>query len=979
MAKASETKTKANTPSSYTRNGNTVVATWTIRSVASTKWGQQYDYRILYPTGVWGAWGGWKDIGVTLTSVSFNFTSTTSISGVEVKTRYRGGNAQKQKFQWSDPTSSVYYIFVPKTPSLSVSKDSSNQTTFTWSTEVSDTDQYMFDTCYYRTYNGSSWTAWAACAASGSLSYTDASTGFYRYFQIYSHGRAGDSPIVTGQHYIGMPPRATWASSYASLTDKGSYYDMTLYASVTAGEDQVDEVSPEYYIGTPTATMQCPSGANFSDGVVRKFSTSGTYYLPITTGSVIDEDECLWARIQTKHDDYEQHSSVYLVRKGRLSAPEATFTMGSITASGFSVTINITDAVTNVPGAYIEVYLERQSRAGTYEKIGTIANGTSSATINSTINLTSEDGLSIHIRNVTADGHSMTSDYCSYTTTMPASPTLNSVTQDADTPDKVFVSWTQNWTRANGTIIAWTDDPDNWMSNDEPDKYEVTESASGWYIVGLETGKTWYFKVRSVLTETDSTTYTSWSNEISVDLSADPITPALYLSEKTITEDGMVTAYWAYASGDGTPQIAADIAEMSLTNNEWTAVGTVVGTGSAQHVDIYASQQGWTNGDTVYLSLRTRSGSGGQSEYSTPVRLVIAETPTVTISSTSLSAGNLTVLPLTATIATSSASELSLAIERADDYPMIQPDGTETAGKAGETIYVNTVRANLTNTFTIELADLIGRLDDGALYRLVATVTDEYGQTAEAVTEFRVNWSRQAWTPTATIVNDATNMIVRITPIAGEDYEDGDTCDIYRLSVDGAELVYKGAQFGTEYVDPYPAFGEFSGYRVVTVTSNGDYITEDNLFAMYDTGESADYEPMETKLLIIDFNNDRLELQYNIDFSNEFEKDFQETKYLGGSIKGDWNKTTSRTGSASSVTVPIIEEGLMRTIRRLASYSGICHVRTPDGSSYAANVNISDSWSHSTAGKIGQLSLNITRIDTVGFDGMTYEEWSSMQ
>lgn len=971
-------KTKSNTPPTYTRNGNVITASWVRQAQDFAIVGQQYDYRTMYG-GVWGAWGGWKDIAWNTTSIPFTFPSMDgSMQAIEVMTRIRGCNSNYSYYAWSDPTSSAYYTYPPAVPSLSVTKDSANQTTFSWSLEVDEAGQNPFYTCYYSTYSiTTGWSSWAPVGASGSLTYTDTATNFYRQFAIYSSGWGGNSAIAQALHYIGTPPAATWTSSPVSTSFRGSYYDMTYNINLAANEDQVDAMTPQYYIGKPTAAMACPSGVSWTDGTSRSFLASGPYALPITTTDIIDFDECLWARVKTEHDGLPAYSEEYRVLTGRLAAPTATFTMGSITTSGFSVTVNITDAGTSVPGAYVQVYLERASRGGMLERIGSIPNGTSSATISSPIDLTHETGLSIRICNVTADGHSMTSAFYSYTTSMPTAPTLNSVTADRKTPGKVFVSWTQNWAKANSTVIAWTDDPDNWMSNDAPDTYEVTESASGWYIVGLETGKTWHFRVRSVYTEDDSVTNTPWSNEKTVDLSSAPAIPVLYLSENTITEDGMVSAYWVYSTTDGTPQVAADIVQMTYANNRWSPVRTVTGVGSAQHVDIYAKNQGWQNGNKVYLSLRTRSGSGGQSDYSTPVPLVIAKKPTVSFSSTSLSNGRLTALPFSFTAATTSARELSIAIERMANYPMVRPDGTETAGAKGETIFVRTVRASLTNSFSINLADLIGSLDDGALYNLVATATDGYGQTAKAVTTFRVDWSRQAWVPEATIVTDQTNKIVRITPVATEDYAEGDTCDIYRLSIDGAELIYSGAQFGTEYVDPYPAFGEFSGYRIVTITANGDYITEDNSFADYDTAEQGGYTPIDSKDIVIDFSGSRVELPYNITLSNSWAKDFKRTVYLGGHTTGDHNKTVTRDLSASSLFTRKYDADGIQQMRELSRFSGTCHVRTPDGSSFAADVQVSEDMAYNSA--VADYSLTIQRVDPKGYEGMTYAEWSASQ
>ncbi|MEE1316000.1 MAG: hypothetical protein U0K35_02100 [Prevotella sp.] len=569
----------------------------------------------------------------------------------------------------------------------------------------------------------------------------------------------------------------------------------------------------------------------------------------------------------------------------------------------------------------------------------------------------------------------MTSDYDSWSTSMPTAPTLVSV-KPTNVAGKVFVTWTNTWRAAAGAEIAWTDDPDNWMSNEEPETYVINESASNWYITGLETGKTWYFRVRSTQVSEDATVNTTWSNEMPIDLSSAPATPALYLSEEAITEDGMLTAYWSFASTDGTAQVAAEIVEATYSNGAWSYGRTVGSTTNAQHIDIYAKEQaGWTNGTTKYLALHTRAGSGGMSDYSTPVKLAIAAKPTVSISSTSLSSGNLTALPLSVTVATTSAKKLSLAIERAHDYPFDRPDGTHTDGAEGETVYLETVSPSANNTFSVTLDSLMGRLDDGADYNLVATVRDAFGQTAEATTKFTVAWAHQAWAPTATFVTDETNYTASITPVAGSSYASGDTFDIYRMSIDGPELIYRGAEFGTTYVDPYPAFGSESGYKIVTITQYGDYIDANSAIADYDTTEldPNPYTQLDPGLLVIDFDGVRVELPYNITLSNSWQKDFQRTAYLGGSVTGDHNRTILRDASIGTVAARKLDPATVATMRALASYAGTCHVRTPEGSSFAADVQVSEDMAYNSG--TADYSLTIQKVDPEGYDGMTAAEW----
>ena len=1035
-------KTAHNTSPQISRDKNKFTAKWKLRAKNIE------EQKVRYSTYNGKKWSSWttKKISKKATSFSFHLDASKKITRIEVETQV---NAERHSASSWGASSSRYKVEKPPAPTLSVSNDSANKTTFTWSINSNDKNAHWYYRCYYRTKcdetpdSDDGWGAWTY-ASSGSYTYTDNNVGETRIFQIKAVGPGGTSAIRTERHIIGSSPVATWGDPAVSYTQGSSYYQMTYNVNLKGSSYAIDTITPQYLIDTPTSTMEPSSGASWTDGSDYNYSDKKEdYTLVVTTSALVGADECLWARVKTVHDEIESYSDAYRVITGELTAPSCTISMGTPTQSGFTVSITVDDAGTDVPGAYQEVYLEKASATGieNYIKIGTIANGTSSATISSSIDLTGETGYSIHVRNVTADGISMTSGYDSYQTTMPTAPTLNSVDQTT-TSGKVYLSWTNNWSDATGTIIAWTQDPDNWMSNDEPETYEISEIASHWFITGLETGTKWYFRIRSVKEENDSVTYSPWSADMSIDLAEAPAVPVLYLSDQTITEDGMVTAYWSYVSTDGTAQISASIVEATFSGGVWSFGDPIEATTTAQHIDIYAADKGWENGDVIYLALQTRSGSGGQSEYSTPVQLVIAAKPEVAITATSLQATDtvreffrgdgsttafecdynlsaaptatvdgtaatvsnysgatvtlasapadgaevvinyttadhdvLAVMPLTATVTTGNAQALEVKVERAAAYPMDRPDGKTTYGAVGETVYVDTIPAEASNSISIDLEDMLqgGRLDDGAWYRLVVTASDNYGQSASANILFMVHWTHQAWEPTAHFRMDFERYAAEILPIASANYAAGDTCDIYRLGFDAPELIYSGAQFGEKYVDPYPAFGPESGYNVVTVTGNGDYITENDEFAQYNTLEEGGYPQLDPGTIVIDFNQQRIELPYNIELQNAWQKDFQRTAYLGGHVTGDHNKAVLRDLNASTVLVRGDDAAVAMQMRALARYAGLCHIRTPEGSSFTADIQVSEVQAYETA-RI-DYSMTIQKVDTVGFDGMTYAEW----
>ena len=452
-----------------------------------------------------------------------------------------------------------------------------------------------------------------------------------------------------------------------------------------------------------------------------------------------------------------------------------------------------------------------------------------------------------------------------------------------------------------------------------------------------------------------------------------------------------------------------------------------------------AQLHGWQSGETRYIAVRTTSESGLSSSWSAPVSLTIAEAPVISLTDpfedsfeyTDVFGGDgdtaeytlsytpesidsvtvdgdpisdytvdgqllslsdapedgseiliaytaegkaLTAMPLSISCSGAGDSGMTtLKITRRDAYAMDRPDGTEQDGWEGETVYA----AKLTGeaaAWPVTAADLTGRLDDGAAYTLTAVVTDVYGQTDSDAIDFEVHWSHQAWIPTATVTVDTTRLAVAITPVAGAEYASGDVCDIYRMSADAPELIVQGGSFGETYYDPYPAFGPNGGHRVVCRTANGDYITERNEPAWIDLGEE-DGDALDVGSLVIDFGHGRVELPWDLSLSNSWMKDFKQTVYLGGSVVGDWNRAVTRSLSATSVLVRFDHEAEAADLRMLARTADLCHVRTPEGSSFCADVQVSENRGYDSA-KIAY-TLKITAVDPEGFDAMTAEEWAA--
>lgn len=409
------------------------------------------------------------------------------------------------------------------------------------------------------------------------------------------------------------------------------------------------------------------------------------------------------------------------------------------------------------------------------------------------------------------------------------------------------------------------------------------------------------------------------------------------------------------------------------------SLGEIAHTEAAQSLSLYADN--WEAGNDYALRVRVTSGNGMVSAWSDVVSVSVVQPLTAVITSTSLEeitidseqVLSLTEMPLTATVTGAGAGgKTSLVVQRAESYYLERPDGGVFNGYEGEIVASVSIDGEGQLEVTNDI--LTGAVDDGARYRLIATVRDTFGQSASASIDFEVHWERQAQMPDALceVLEDGA---VKITPSAPVGYlVEDDVCDIYRLSADMPELIVKDAEFGTAYVDPYPTIGEFGGHRIVYRTSNGDYITEDNNFAWVDTDISYD-DLYESEDSIINFGGSEIRLKYDVDLSNQWEKDFVQTKYLGGSIQGDWSAGVRRSATVTAATINIIDQDKLRAIRQLAEYEGVCRIRTLDGSNYPCDIQVSESRTSDKHNVIAAFNFTINRVETAVLDGMTYDKW----
>ena len=317
----------------------------------------------------------------------------------------------------------------------------------------------------------------------------------------------------------------------------------------------------------------------------------------------------------------------------------------------------------------------------------------------------------------------------------------------------------------------------------------------------------------------------------------------------------------------------------------------------------------------------------------------------------------------------------------------------------------------------IQNDDIIGHLDDGCIYKMFLTITNSNKMKATINCSFKVEWTKQAFKPSGclmTKLDDTSYSPIILEPLPNEELPEnnGNVFDIYRITTDPPRLIVSGGTYGQQYVDPYPTVG--CGYRIVDRTINNDWICGTEVIDVEDettheivsttiTGQPSwiDVYPefdISFRGILINYlssNSTRrnttkatdviLNLPFNVNLSNTWNKDFQLTKYLNGRTVGDWNSGIEHTVSISTDVIRtiteeleevdsenVLNEDLVEDLRDLANYAGICHIRAQDGSSFSANVNVGETRNFND--KLNNYSLDITEVEGESLDGYLYNE-----
>ena len=545
---------------------------------------------------------------------------------------------------------------------------------------------------------------------------------------------------------------------------------------------------------------------------------------------------------------------------------------------------------------------------------------------------------------------------------------VSAVPGDDGASADVLLAWAPEDSQddSTGTELTWADSAYAWRSTKEPSSFsfdwfeaepvtvggvEFQRSATV-HVEGLTEGKRYWFRARRVMEASDGTvTRGKWYPDTG-EVTCTPTTApsAVVLSAPSHVARGRdVQLTWSYDTD--APQRA-----WRLVTGEVGAERELMGGDDAMGSCLLPADRFASLADaTGSLAMAVYVGTGGTMVRSQVVEVALADAPEL-----SVSAADVTAQPLAVVARCSGAAELAVVVT-AQGCEGEGPEGVRTQA-AGDSVWSAVVEpswseaagggyeATVTAPEGLDLRDL-------ASYDVSAIATDRgTGLSSEAATcSLGVGYARRAPVPTGVVVtpSDTTDdqgerslSATVLLPESGS-LAEGDLYDVWCVTPDGPRPVAEGVAPGSVVTDRWAPYGAGEhAYRVAVRTVDGCFEWDD-----------FPYE-LRGDMLRVDFDGGYAELPYNVSLSDSWEKDFEARRKLDGSVDGYWNAGAARRAGLST-DVSGVDAAEAAAVRRLARHAGACLVRTPDGSRYQADVQVSGM---ATGGGVVSVTLDATEV-----------------
>lgn len=631
-------------------------------------------------------------------------------------------------------------------------------------------------------------------------------------------------------------------------------------------------------------------------------------------------------------------------------------------------------------------------------------------------------------RCVGANGKTSTwSDFSSEVGTKPSAPNgitiCNAVKRD-DGSFSVYLEW-DKVTNAQNYIIEYTTEPLEFEQNTVKTNETTTDSKTSFYIIGIEPGKEYYFRVRA----NNSMGTSDPSPSVTLKVGDPPSAPTTWSTSNAVFEGELMELNWTHNARDGSKQTFADLG-LKIGDSDWvfeafenttkendpdpkekahtrgygTAIsykGSLYFKMDTTHPDIVDKKIQWK----VRTAGVTSQFSTHADDWSTVRTIYVYDKPTLSLSVTTdlageTSFGNITVEPdpddteaETITILNALTAfpfyiraKVDLAsyvvqrpigyhvrIVAEDYYETVDNTGRLKIINAGDDVYSKYFDTD--NELVLEMSANNVDLEPGIRYTVYCSADMSTGLAVTGNYEFNVYWQDVEYTIGADITIDTDAYTAEIMPYcldSNDGFMDDITLSVYRREYNGSftEIASNIPNGGTAVTDPHPSL-DYARYRIAARDMKTGAVTFYDMPG-YKVGCPAiviqwdeEWSPFdaasENSAEAPEWSGSMLVFPYNVSVSDDRAREVATVSYAGREYPVVYYGTRLSESTQWSAVIPKNDTDTIYALRRLSIWNGPSYIREPSGMGFWAHVSPKFSVSHD--GMTIQINFDITRVE----------------
>ena len=371
----------------------------------------------------------------------------------------------------------------------------------------------------------------------------------------------------------------------------------------------------------------------------------------------------------------------------------------------------------------------------------------------------------VRCRAIRDDKYSDWSAYSDNYKTKPSSVT-NIITCKATSETSVLLAW-RTVTNASKYEIDYTTEKRYFDTSSETTTIPNIEFTT-YEVTGLESGKEYFFRIRAVNDQGES----SWSEIQSIIIGKTPVAPTTWSSTTTcITGDALVL-YWVHNSEDGSKETSA---KLEITVNGTTSTMEFSNTtGSDENRYYTLNTSSYRDGTVIEWRVCTKGIVKDYGEWSIKRSITIYAAPTLGLTISNSSGENiytLTSFPffINGQVGPNTQTPISyhVSIVSNDSYETWDEIGNPKIVSKGDEVYSKVYDVN--QDLLLKLTPNSIDLENNVTYIIKCLVTMNTGLTAEDSVNFKVSWNDVMYSPNAEISYNKEDLSMSIHPY----------CDLY--------------------------------------------------------------------------------------------------------------------------------------------------------------------------------------------------------